>query len=273
MAQTVVGIFDDASAAQGAVSRLTAYGFNESEIDVTSQGHIPGREESSAPADHSDDGFGERVSRFFKNLFDDDEDAERYSTLARSGTLVSVHAASRDEAERAAEILDEYGAIDVDERSNPDYQATSGSGINSSTVRDEDTNRSIPVIEEDMHVGKREVETGGMRLRSRIIERPVEESLRLRTEHLRVERTPADRPATEADLNTFREGEIEVRERAERPVINKQARVVEEIHVTKDVEEHDEVVRDAVRKTDVEIEQLDKESGLTGDKHKPGRKG
>ena len=192
--------------------------------------------------------------------------------------MVSVYADTMDRAERAAEVLDEAGAIDVNESvGGSEYSSgayeTGASTLNqernvsnslntdqtSSRLSADDTssNRSIPVIEEELQVGKREVETGGMRVRSRIIDRPVEESLRLRHERVTVERNPVNRPATESDLETFREGEIEVRERAEVPVVNKQARVVEEINVRKDVEEHEEVVRDTVRKTDVEIDEIE----------------
>lgn len=262
MAQTVVGIFDDADAAQRAVSRLTAYGFSQEEIDISGQRDIHSGERSSNDVDHSDDGFGERVSRFFKNLFDDEGDAERHSALARSGTVVSVYATSRDEAERAADILDEHGAVNVDERATMDYEPGSTADLDGRPQR-EDSSRSIPVIEEDLQVGKREVDIGGMRVRSRIIERPVEESLRLRSERVSVDRTPANRPATESDLDTFREGEIELRESAEEPVISKNARVVEEVNVRKDVEEHEETVRDTVRKSDVDVERMDK-GGLKG---------
>jgi stress response protein YsnF len=120
-----------------------------------------------------------------------------------------------------------------------------------------DTTGSIPIIEEELNIGKRVVETGGARLRSRIIERPVEESVNLREEHIKVERNPVNRPATEADLAAFQEGEINITEHAEVPVINKEARVVEEISLEKEVEERDEVIRDTVRRTDVEIEDLD----------------
>ena len=116
---------------------------------------------------------------------------------------------------------------------------------------------SIPVIEEELHVGKRVVETGGARIRKRIIERPIEESINLREEHVIVERAPVNRPATEADLTNFPEGEIEITEHAEVPVVAKEARVVEEISLEKEVEERNEVIRDTVRRTDVDIENLD----------------
>lgn len=271
MAQTVVGIFDDPKAAQEAAGRLNAYGFNDSDVDITNKDNWQqgnqGTGRSEVNDNQSDDSFGERVSRFFKNLFDDDQEVEHYSGLATTGTVVSVYAVSHEEAVRAAEILDEFGAIDVNERA-AGAAALGTPGSDSPTSSSKDSGRSIPVIEEDVHVGKREVETGGMRLRSRIIERPVEQNLRLRTEHVSVDRTPADRPATESDMNAFREGEIEVRERAEVPVVDKKARVVEEIHVRKDTEEHNEVVRDTARKSDVKVEEMNQQSKVKGDSSK-----
>jgi hypothetical protein len=125
---------------------------------------------------------------------------------------------------------------------------------------------SLPVIEEELQVGKRVVETGGVRLRSRIVETPVEEHLRLREEHIHVERTSVNRDATTADFNTFREGTIELTQHAEVPVVGKEVRVVEEVRLEKEVEEREEVVRDTLRSTDVEVENLGTTgtTGLTG---------
>src|SRR5205085_5799227 len=78
-------------------------------------------------------------------------------------------------------------------------------------------------------------------------------------ERAKVERRPADRPATEADLAAFKEGTIEVRETVEEPVISKKARVVEEVVVSKEISERTETVSDAVRNGKVEVEQLDSE--------------
>jgi len=114
----------------------------------------------------------------------------------------------------------------------------------------------LPVVEEELQVGKREVERGGVRVFSHMSERPVEEEVRLREERARVERRPVDRPATEADLATFKEGTIEVRERGEEAVVSKQARVIEEVVVGKESTERTETVRDSVRRTDVDVEQL-----------------
>jgi stress response protein YsnF len=56
---------------------------------------------------------------------------------------------------------------------------------------------TIPVVREELEIGKEEVERGGIRLRSRVVERPVEETVNLREENVNIERTPVDRPASE----------------------------------------------------------------------------
>jgi len=265
MSQTVIGIFDSASEAQNAVQQLVTTGFNRESIDVSAQ-NTSGSTTSSTRDDDNDG-----ISGFFSSLFggNDNDEARAYSHVARQGAVVTLHAQSREEAMRAAEILDRSGAVDVDERaSQAGFMNSSGNSFNTPGDRDTTSNRdftgdrditgdrSIPIIEENMQIGKREVETGGVRLKSRIVERPVEEHLRLREEHVNVQRNPVNRPASEADLNTFREGSIELTEHAEVPVVNKEARVVEEITLNKEVEERDEVIRDTVRKTEVDIDQL-----------------
>jgi len=117
--------------------------------------------------------------------------------------------------------------------------------------------QAIPVVEEELRVGKREVERGGIRVYSRMEEKPVEEKVNLREETVRVERHAVDRPATSGDFkDAFKEGTIEVTEHVEQPVVQKQARVVEEVVVGKEATERTETVRDTVRKTDVQVDRL-----------------
>jgi uncharacterized protein (TIGR02271 family) len=117
----------------------------------------------------------------------------------------------------------------------------------------------IPVVEEELQVSTRHVERGGVRLYSRVTEQPVEQEVRLRDEQVTVERRPVDRPATERDFAAFKEGTIEVTETHEEAVVNKQARVVEEVVIEKDAREHTETVRDTVRRTEVDVEPTGKE--------------
>lgn len=260
MAQTVIGLFDNTTAANTAVQALLNNGFPKENIDVSARS---GGDENRSTTDNyytgtattTGEGLTDSISDFFSSLFDDGTTANNYSEVARhSNAIVTVHAQTAELAAESARILDENGAIDVDERLAQGRQ--SGSTANSLTENQTTGDISIPVIEEQLQVGKREVETGGVRLRSRVIEKPVEESLRLREERVFVERRPVDRAATEADLNAVSTGNIELTERSEVAVVGKEARVVEEISVGKEVGERTETIRDTVRKTDVEVEEF-----------------
>ncbi len=247
MAQTVVGFFDNSSEAQRAVEQLQQRGISRDRIDISS-----GRNSGSAQVSSDRGESGNGISNFFRDLFGGDNDeSDRYTRVGNSAdSIVTVHAQSRDEAEMAADLLDDCGAIDVDERASGYSNA---SNLSSGTMsRSEET--SIPRVQEDLEVGKRSVETGGVRVRSRIVERPVEEHIRLREENVQVERTPVNRLASSDELNNFQNADIELTERAEVPVVHKEARVVEEIRVSKEVSEHDETIRDTVRDTEIDVE-------------------
>lgn len=214
------------------------------------------------------DGKESGITRFFKSLFGgNDDDVHRYSNVAqRSGSIVTVHAQSKDEAETAADILDTNGAVDVNEKASQYGMGSSTSSDRDNTYTGTGTTEgaSLNVIEEQLEVGKRQVQTGGVRLRSRIVETPVEESLRLREERVTVERNTVNRPATDADFANFKETSIELTEQTEVPVVSKQARVVEEISLDKQVTERDETVRDTVRSTEVDVENLENKNTRTG---------
>jgi uncharacterized protein (TIGR02271 family) len=111
----------------------------------------------------------------------------------------------------------------------------------------------IPIVEEELKVGKRSVETGHARVRSFIIETPVAQDIELSTERVRVERVAVDRPLR-AGESLLREETIEVTAYSEEPVIEKEARVVEEVVVTKELSSRTEHVADTVRRTDVRVE-------------------
>ena len=115
------------------------------------------------------------------------------------------------------------------------------------------TGDKIEVVEEQLNIGKKEVERGGVRIRSFVTEKPVSEQVTLREEHVDVQRTSVDRPASG---DAFKTGTIEMRETAEVPVVAKEARVVEEISLGKTSSEHTQTVSDTVRRTDVEVENL-----------------
>jgi len=111
----------------------------------------------------------------------------------------------------------------------------------------------IPIVEEKIAVGKRETGRGSVRVRSYVVETPVEEDVRLREERVHVERRPVDREIG-ADAAAFQDRSVEMTESREEAVVQKTARVTEEVVVRKDVDERTEHVSDTVRKTEVEVD-------------------
>ena len=112
------------------------------------------------------------------------------------------------------------------------------------------------MIEEQLNVGKRVVQRGGVRVHTRVTERPVEEQVTLREENVTVNRRPADRAVSDADMKNFKEGDFNVTTKAEEAVVGKQSRVVEEVIINKNVTERAETVRDSVKRTDVEFDEI-----------------
>ncbi len=275
MTHTVVGIFDDRGDAQAAMNELVAQGFIKENIDLSNRAATDTTTGSGSQSTASgNEGIGDRISNFFNSLFDDDEATARNYTYAAADAeaILTVQVDSDERARTAQEILDSNGSIDVEERGaqygQQNYQSGTGAGTragintgtDTGTSADMNDRRTIPVMEERLNVGKQEVERGGARIRSRIIEKPVEETIRLREEHVVVNRRPVDREYTDADLKNFQPGEMEITEHAEVPVVGKQARVVEEIEIGKNVTEREETVRDTVRSTDVNVEEFDRDT-------------
>ncbi|MBX0331754.1 YsnF/AvaK domain-containing protein [Pontibacter sp. HSC-14F20] len=270
--QTVIGIFKEGIDAQAAVQKLeSTHHIGHDKVDIANPASASAKHVGSSTTDRDNDS----VSGFFGSLFGKNDEASKHTQAARKGWVVTVHADSRQEAEQAAAVLDSCGAVDVDEHAT---QSSPQAGINRPqqdtaqprTGQMGDSSQTIPIMEERLNVGKREVERGGVHMRSRIVERPVEEHLRLREEHLDIERNKVNRPATDRDFQNFKEGEINITERAEVPVVNKEARVVEEVKINKHTEERDETIRGTVRKTDVEIDKnRDRDQNLRNQGNKP----
>lgn len=124
----------------------------------------------------------------------------------------------------------------------------------------------VPVIEEEIRVGKRQVAGGSARVTTKVEEKPVHEKVHLRDEQVHVERHPADR-AVASDREAFKERSFEVNTRSEEPVVDKRARVVEEVIVGKEVRDREAVIDDKLRRTDVDV----KTDKTTTGKDRPSR--
>ena len=245
MNQTVIGVFDTKDQAVSAKQALESASFTN--VDHQTFGEKGRYDDRYASATDS-------VYAFFSNLFDGDDDdtINSYVDVARRGTVVTVHTENMEDAKKAAAILDQYGAIDFDQRRQA-YAGYEGRDLDADTIK---------VIEEDLVVGKREVETGSATLRSRVVSKPVTETLRLREENIVISRTPVDRPATAADFASA-EGSITLTETAEEAVVGKTARVVEEISIGKEVNTRTETINETVRETEVDIVETEGETVRT----------
>jgi len=118
---------------------------------------------------------------------------------------------------------------------------------------------ALPVVEERLEVDKRERDRGGVRVESHVTETPVEQDVQLREEHINVERRPVDYTFHGAEGEVFKEAMVEIREAYEELIVKKKPRVVEEVVIGKDVEEHTETVRETLRRTDVEVQPIEPE--------------
>jgi uncharacterized protein (TIGR02271 family) len=111
----------------------------------------------------------------------------------------------------------------------------------------------LPVVEERLRIGMRDVSHGRIRIRSYVVETPVEVQVTLREEHVAIENRLADRALNDTD-RAFQERTIEAEERGEEAVVPKRVRITEEIVVRKEAGQRTETVFDTVRETKVEVE-------------------
>ena len=218
-------------------------------------------------------------------LYVSEEDRDAYSEgISRGGFLLCAEVDGDENADRIVRLLEESASVDLDERQQswrsegwtPQAAAASSGGsqqqggfAQQQQQQQAETGRvleeqRIPVVEEELRVGKREVERGGARVRSYVRETPVHEQVTLREEHVEVERRPVDRPvsstASSGAEDLLQERSIEMRETSEEAVVQKVANVREEVVLRKTAEERTEQVDDTVRRTEVEVEGGDETS-------------
>lgn len=281
MSRSVTAMFDSRSEAESARDRLSAADIEADRVRIVDQSSGGS---SSSGSGSSGDGEGFWAS--LKDMFMPDEDRHAYGEGIRRGGYMLVADVDESDADRACQILDQAGSVDFDQRQSEwksqgwgGYQADTQAGAfgrlsnddQYASGRDSDEQR-IPVAEEHLNIGKREVERGGARVRSYVREVPVHEQVNLREEHVEVERRPVDeRMETGSGGDIFQEREIEMTEHAEEAVIGKEARVTEEVVLRKTSEERTQNIDDTVRKTEVDVDNIGREdrsafSGLDRDR-------
>ena len=249
MPRALTALFSSRTAAEATRDRLVAAGIPAHEIDVQDQGTYAGQ----TSGEHK--GFMDSV----KGMFGSHEDHHAYAEGINRGQVLLTATVQDNETDGAIQVLEKSDAIDLD-RQESEWRSSGWTGPVASGATTTDrtsgaTDDVIQVAEERLVVGKREVERGGVRVRSYIVSTPVSEQVTLREETVGIERRPVNRSVA-AGEDAFRDRSIEVRATGEEAVVGKEAVVTEEIGVRKDVGQRTEEVRDTVRHTEVEVEQV-----------------
>ncbi len=263
--RTIAALFDTEDQAKRAIDALKDEGVDDGNIDLTRNTDSDTLEASP----DRDQGFWHSIKSFFGG---DNDDAHLYGEGVRRGRSLVTVRTSDAEADRVVDILDKYDPVDLDENekswrsegwsgrydaADTTYDNTAVNTIAAERTADRASNSNeqvIPVVEEQLSVGKREVERGNVRVRAYVRDVPVQERVNLRQEDVSVERRPVDQPLGAADAEAFKDRTIEVTARNEEAVVAKNARVTEEVVVRKDVSDRTETVNDTVRKTEVEVD-------------------
>ena len=258
MPRALTAMFASRASAQTTRDRLIDAGIAAHEIDIQDQdtyatGHATGEHK----------GFVDSL----KGMFGAHEDHHAYAEGITRGQVLLTATVQDNETDRAIQVLEGSDAIDL-ERQESDWRASGWTGAATggamsaapTSAKATTGDETIQLAEERLVVGKREVERGGVRVRSYIVSTPVSEQVSLREETVGIERRPVNR-AVGAGEDAFRDRSIEMRATGEEAVAGKEAFVTEEIGLRKDVGQRSEEVRDTVRHTEVEVEQV--EGGAT----------
>jgi uncharacterized protein (TIGR02271 family) len=310
MSKTVTSLFPSEAEASAVVRRLEEAGISQGEICLFSD---TGSDRPWAGSGGHDEGLSgrspDRVSRYLERNGVPNNDAHAFAEGVRRGHALVAVRCDDDEVDRVIAILDGENTVDMDEQERSwrsegwtgrdagpigaagnmttgmttglmggdrDAVGMSGSAAGQDVGRvagDRDREDVIPVAEEELHVGKREVSHGRVRIHSHVVERPVQEQVTLREETVDVERRPVSGEHRQGTLtgDPFQERTIEVEERDEEAVVSKETRIKEEIAIRKDVEQRTETISDTVRSTEVDVEDERGTRG-TGTTGSPDRK-
>ena len=136
---------------------------------------------------------------------------------------------------------------------------------------------TIKLKEERVKVGKREVESGGIRLRKIVRTETVQQPVELQHEEIVIERVEGTGEAPGNDK--FEEQTVFIPLRREEPVVQKETRVREEVRVGKRKESERRTVSESVRKEDVQVENEQtprfgaEESGRGTERYTPKERG
>jgi uncharacterized protein (TIGR02271 family) len=156
--------------------------------------------------------------------------------------------------EQEREVYAYYGIEPTTQRSEtqlPRTETTTHERPSSPTARGDSQEISMDRREEELRVGKREVDAGRVRLRKWVETEPVSEDVELRRETAQVERHQVNQPVSGAEIG---EEEAEMRLHREEPVVGKETVEKERIDVHREEEVEHEQVRADLQKEQVEVD-------------------
>jgi uncharacterized protein (TIGR02271 family) len=267
--RTITAMFDSADAAERARDRLVELGLPSDDVQVIYQGESGERDGADGK------GLWESIKDFFTG--DDDERAAYEEGIRRGGHLLTARV-DEQYADEVIVLLENSDAVDLDQRTQ-EWRAEGWTGAATAepiagqpaATSRAGSEEAIPVVRERLRVGKREVNRGGVRVRSYVVEEPVEEQVNLREERVDVERRPVgQRVRAGAADDLLKDRTIEMTESAEEAIVSKDAEVTEEVVVRKFEGERTEGVSDTVRRTEVDVEDTRGDEDTRDDAVPPG---
>jgi len=233
---TVIGLYQSPEPARRACQELTEAGCAEDSIELFD------RERKD-------------MVRALAALGIDEEDSEAFSGAVAKGAAVIAVEAEEDKAEEIRSVLERNEARAVDIYADEAEERGQGQKGHEQTAKGSRGERkTLPEVEERVSIGKRRV-VRGVRASVHTTERPVEKTLTLEEEKVRVRHREADRELSPEEAEkAFEESSIEMTETTEEAEVRKAARLIGEVELSKSTSERRETVRETARKTEVDVE-------------------
>ncbi|MGB6193011.1 MAG: YsnF/AvaK domain-containing protein [Terracidiphilus sp.] len=247
--EKVVTAYDSADKAKNAVRVLQDAGYNASDLSIIDRTALQGNESDRV-------GLWRRL--FGENVWD--HEAAVYGDTIEKGGALLVARVPDDQVARTMVLLDVHKPIDIHDaaaRMGEQVPAQARAQVAATPppaakveAKDSETLR---LAEEQLNIDKRLLQTGTTRIRRFVTERPIEQKVTLHEEHAEVVRKAITNPSSIADVD-WSDKSYEITETAEQAVVNKTARVVEEVILRKTGSDRVETVKDTVRRQQIEVE-------------------
>jgi uncharacterized protein (TIGR02271 family) len=258
--ETLVAVFDTAAHADAAVRALKAGGFHESDISVLDAKRFAADKALATKPGLWNTLFGGDLHEHEANVYG--------QTVADGGVVLTLRTIDSEVA-HAQGILNIHQPVDVHDRAvtagiapaahveavERRLEAVALAPVQTVAVAPALAKVQPEVLrlaEEQLQVGKEAVEAGRTRVRRFVTETEVAKDITLHEEHAEVFRRAVADPKFVGDID-WADSEIEVIETAEHALVNKTARIVEEIGLKKVGTDHVETIHEKLRRQQAEV--------------------